>query len=124
MALEVVEEGKHFCFKTNCAYSVTCLCKKGQKYFVKRRRTKKLSVLLYSETLLICFYYLLQNIMFNDYITADAKLFPNLKSSKNVPHYLTGDILTSSRNYEGFENTNRFGPNVIFYKGKSINCKL
>ena len=121
MAFEAAEEGKYSCFRTKCAYSVNCLCKNRQKYFLKRRRTKKLSALLYSETLLICFYYLLQSIIFNGYITTDAKLFSNLNSSKNLSRHLTEDILTSSNKYAGFEDINGFRANVIFHKGKIVN---
>ena len=124
MALEAAEEEKGSCFSTKCAYCVTCLCKKRQKYFLKRRRTKKLSALLYSETLLICFYYLLQSIIFNGYITTDAKLFSNLNSSKNLSRHLTADILTPSTNYEGLEDINGFKANAIFHKGKIINFYL
>ena len=124
MALEAAEEEKGSCLSTKCVYCATCLCKKRQKYFLKRRRTKKLSALLYSETLLICFYYLLQHIVFNGYITTDAKLYSNLNSSKNLSRHLTEDILTSFNNYEELEDINEFKRNVISHKGKIINIRL
>ena len=124
MALEAAEDDKGSCFSTKCAYCVTCLCKKRQKYFLKRRRTKKLSALLYSETLLICFYYLLQSIVSNGYVTTDAQLYSNLKNGKNLSRHLTEDILTSFNNYEELEDINEFKRNVIFHKGKIINIRL
>ena len=86
--MNVFEEVKCSCWKTRRAYSATCQFNKTQKYFLKRRRTKKLCTLVYSHLFLLHFCCLLPAILLPPFASTDAKLLSSFSSSRKETYHL------------------------------------
>ena len=106
MARQVVEEEKCSCWKSRHAYSGTCIFKETEKHFIKRRRTKQLCTLGYSEFFLVYLYFLLQVIFLTTLISTDAKLLSSFNASKNETYYLIKDAQTYPEYYGGSVSEN------------------